>query len=108
MIPFQPSPPPIHIFPAHLLALAEKLSRAPWPDADREMRVMQAESRQKYLAELLAKILRATGAAEEGIDGVTVDQLSERYRRQSTELFWDEMLIALNDATLARVSGRLA
>lgn len=108
MIPFTPSPPPLHVFPESHRTLAEKLAVTPWPDADREMRVMKAQSQGQYLAELCAKVHGVTRdgmlISRDLIDGVPVAEIIQRHCRLSAELFWDQQLVVLNDDTLRRLA----
>jgi hypothetical protein len=127
-LPFTPTAPPFHVFPPSHLTMAQKLAVAPWPDADREMKVMKAQSQAEYLKGLWGKIRKAEQAFADAltqvpaittwqpvtelaeirevrlVDGVDLSDVLERWRRLSEELFWDEALIMLNDATLRRLA----
>jgi hypothetical protein len=107
-LPFTPAAPPVHIFPPSHLTMAQKLAETPWPDADREIRVMRAQSQAEYLAGLWGRINhdREQGQLEIAawVDGKSVGDIVDRAKRLSAELFWDEQLLVLNDATLRRLA----
>ena len=91
------------MFPERLQELAKKLSLRAWDEADRNMRVMRVQSQSDYLHRLRATVDAAREKGEPTIDGISLGDVNDRWFRLREDLFWDEQLLVLNDATDERL-----
>lgn len=100
---FTPGPATVQMFPENLRELAAKLATRAWDEADRNMRVMRVQSQSDYLQRLRTIIDAAREKGEPTIDGVSLGDINDRWHRLRADLFWDEQLLVLNDATDERL-----